>query len=317
MVAVVTSPPIHLHTLIDGFQFGSGTADVAFALQVLTAGLYLWGWRRLARRGRRWPAARAAAFLGGVLVLFIALVSGLASYDDSNFSAHVVQHMLLMMVAPPLLALGAPVTMALQASRRPVQSRLARILHTRGLVLLTAPLVIAPLYYASMWVDMQSSFYRYSLTHPFAHDASHVVMFSLGCLFWWPLVGLDELPRRPHPGVRLAMVALGMPFESFLAIALMNVSEPMAPNHTLADTHNGGSIFWIGAMSVTAVAILVAGAWWMRSEDREAVRADRRAQFSAAGADLYEPDDPWAAAWRARTGSVPVMRAAAERNRVP
>ena len=301
LVADAISPPIQLHTLLTGFRLGGGqdwSSDVALVLQVTAVTLYLTGVYRLRRRGRRWPVGRTVAFLSGVIVLFVALVSGLAAYDDTNFSAHVVQHLLLMMAGPPLLAMGAPLTLALQALPRRGQSRLARVLHSRPVGVATAPLVAATLYYSSMWVDMQSSFYPFSLRHPLAHDASHLVMFTLGCLFWWPVVGRDEMARRPHPAVRLAMIALGMPFESFLAIALMSVTSPVAPQHTLADTHNGGSIFWIGAMSVTAVAVLVAAAGWMRTDERDARRADRTDSEP-------DPDDAWAAAWRARTGSVP------------
>jgi len=303
-VADLISPPLHLHTLLTAFQLGgasSWSADLAFALQLSAAGLYLLGVRRLARRGRRWSVARTLAFMSGLVVLFVAVDSGLASYDDSNFTAHVLQHLLFMMVAPPLLSLGGPVTLALQALPRRSQSRLARALHSRTVRWATAPLLVASLYYASMWVAMESSFYPLSLRHPLVHDASHLAMFTLGCLFWWPVVGRDEIANRPHPGVRFAMLALGMPFESFLAIALMSVTSPVAPEHTLADTRAGGSIFWIGAMTVTAVAVLVAAVAWMRSDEREAVRADRRP--SAVPAD----DDAWAAAWQKRTGSVPVL----------
>ncbi|HET6875761.1 MAG TPA: cytochrome c oxidase assembly protein [Acidimicrobiales bacterium] len=229
-------PPLHLHRLLTDWQLSSWTASLALFFQLLAAGAYLLGVGRLRRRGRRWHAGRTAAFLGGLVLLAVAIESGLASYDDSLFGPHVVQHLVLMMIAPPLLSLGAPMTLALQASSAPTQRRLLRVLNSAPVQLLTNPLVAGGLYYGAMWVDLRSSFYPYSLAHPLAHDASHLVMFSLGCLFWWPLVAVDRLPHRPGYPVRLGMLVVGMPFEAFLGIALMSSHDSVAPQHTVADT---------------------------------------------------------------------------------
>jgi cytochrome c oxidase assembly factor CtaG len=298
LLGEVPSPPVTLHGLLAGFQFGDWTADLAFGFQVLAGALYLLGVRRLSRRERRWPAGRTLAFFSGLVVLFVALVSGLGSYDDSVFSVHVIQHLLIMMVAPPLLSLGAPITLALQASSRSAQTRLLRVLHSAPVVVLTMPLVAAPLYYLSMWADTETSLYPYSLTHPLAHSASHLVLFTFGCLFWWPVIGLDRLPRQPHRALRLFGLGLGMPAESFLGIALMSASRPIAPEHTLADTHTGGSLFWFLSMAVTAAAMMVIGSEWLRSEQRATERESRRQTPRPATA-------AWAAAWEARAGSPP------------
>jgi hypothetical protein len=84
------------------------------ALEGLLGAGYLLGVHRLAVRGRRWAPRRTASFLGGVLVLVIALQSGLASLDDI-FWVHVIQHLALMMVAPPLLVAGAPLVLGMAA----------------------------------------------------------------------------------------------------------------------------------------------------------------------------------------------------------
>lgn len=304
--ADLVSPPVQLHQLLAGWQFGDWTADVALCLQVASAAMYLWGVRRLAARGRRWSPWRVAAFLSGLATLFVALVSGLASYDNSVFTMDVIQHLLLMMVAPPLLSLGAPITLALQSGSRSVQTGLLRVLHSHPVVLLTAPLVAGGLYYTSMWADMESSFYPYSLTHPLIHDASHVVLFGLGCLFWWPATGVDRLPRQPNLGVRLAALGLGMPFESFLAIALMSAKQSFAPQETVTDLHNGGQVFWVGAMAITALAAGTVAWRWLAAEERAATRPGRSASATGATALTADPD-AWATAWLARTGSVPTM----------
>ncbi len=300
LLADVPSPPVHLHRLLSAWQVGAWAPDLALGWMVVVGAAYWAGVRRLRRRGRAWSRWRSGAFAAGLLALLVAADSGLASYDDSVFTLHIAQHLLIMMVAPPLLALGAPVTLALQASSRPVQSRLVRLLHNRLVGTATSPYLAAGLYYAAMWADLESAFYPYSLAHPLVHDASHLVMLGLGCLFWWPIIATDELPRRPSAGIRLATLFVGMPIEAFLGVALLMSGSPIAPQHTLADTQTGGAVFWVAAMFITVTAALVIGMQWVRTEERAGERADRR---SGPG-----PSGMWEAEWTRRTGSVPPTR---------
>ncbi|MHB1446583.1 MAG: cytochrome c oxidase assembly protein [Acidimicrobiales bacterium] len=299
VTADVVSPTVHLHVLLTAWQFGDWAADVAFGLQLAGLALYGLGVLRLRRRGRRWRSRRTLSFLAGVLVLMVALVSGLSSYDNSVFLIHISQHLLLMMVAPPLLALGAPVTLALQASGRTATARIIQLMRSRTAVLLASPMVAAGLYYGFMYLDLLSPFYHYSLVHPLVHDASHLAIFSLGCLFWWPILGVDRFPGRVHFGLRLASLGLGMPFEVFLGIALLSMRSPIAPQHSLADTHLGGGAFWVSTMTINFLAALVVLSQRMRQDERLAARLDR-------GGGSSEADhERWASAWMARTGAVP------------
>src|SRR5580693_1747929 len=139
---------------------------VAGSVLVASAAAYVWGVERLRRRGRSWPAARSASFAGGLAVLAVALCSGLAHYDTTVFSLHMVQHLLLAMAAPPLLALGAPVTLALQAGSRTVQRRLLAVLHSWPVAVITHPLVAWTLMGGSLVVLYFTSLYALSLRHP-------------------------------------------------------------------------------------------------------------------------------------------------------
>ncbi|HZT66500.1 MAG TPA: cytochrome c oxidase assembly protein [Acidimicrobiales bacterium] len=291
------SPPVHLHQLLTAWPLRSWATDVALAFQLAAAVLYGWGVRRLAARGRRWPAWRAISFGAGLLVTVLVVDSGFASYDTSVFTVHVIQHLVLMMVAPPLLALGGPVTLALQASKRPTQTRILRLLHARPLAVLTMPLVAAGLYYSAMYVDLGSSFYRLGLVHPLVHDVTHLVMFTLGYLYWWSVLGVDRTSRQLPLPLRLAGLVVGMPFEAFLGIALLSSRSSIAPQHTLSDTHTGGGAFWVLAMVITGAGAAVLIGQWMRQEERRAARDDRR--------PTPETSDTWVAAWTARTGSPP------------
>ena len=128
--------------------------DPGAAVLILGAGAaYAIGVRRLAVRGRRWPAGRTGLFAGGLGVVVLATQSGLARYDTILFSAHAAQHVLLGMLAPLLLALGAPITLALQAAHRPTQERLARALHHPVARVLVHP-VVAWLAYVAVMVGL-------------------------------------------------------------------------------------------------------------------------------------------------------------------
>lgn len=293
------SPPVHLHRLLTDWQWRFWPADVAFGVILAAAAGYLWGIRRLGARGRRWPVWRGASFGAGLVVMVIAVASGVASYDTTVFTVHVIQHLLLMMVVPPLLAMGAPATLALQASSRPTQTRLLRILHSSPVAVLSMPLVAAALYYSAMYVDLGSSFYRYSVVHPLVHDVSHLVMFSLGYLYWWSILGFDRTTRQLPLPVRVGGLVVGMPFEVFLGIALLSSRSSIAPQHTLSDTHAGGGAFWVLSMLVTGAGAGVLLVQWMRQEERRGAREDRRPPDAA-----RPDDDPWAAAW-ARAGGPP------------
>src|SRR6202020_3102642 len=130
-------PPFTLLEVLSRWQF----APVVTAFVVVAAGLYLWGVLRVRRRhpARPWPLYRTALFLGGLAVVVIATQSGIGSYDDVLFWDHMVQHLLLLMVAPPLLVLGQPATLLLHASRNPVHTWTKKLLRSRPAQWLTCP----------------------------------------------------------------------------------------------------------------------------------------------------------------------------------
>jgi len=113
-LADAISPSVSIHKLLTGWQTGY-LSLIALGIELAIAGWYVWSVRRLAKRGRRWSSWRTVSFLVGTLLVVIAVQSGLAAYDDEVFKMHVIQHLILMNFAPILYALGAPMTLALQA----------------------------------------------------------------------------------------------------------------------------------------------------------------------------------------------------------
>ncbi|HUI04368.1 MAG TPA: cytochrome c oxidase assembly protein [Acidimicrobiales bacterium] len=287
-LADVRSPAVRVHTLLTGFQHDP-LSVVALAVEVGLVVWYLGAVRRLARRGRRWSPWRTASFVGASALVMVAVQSGLAAYDDEVFTAHVVQHLLLMNLAPILFALSAPMTLALQAAGRPVQQRLLAVLHHRAVAFVTRPVFVAIVAYGTMIGYFLTPFYGLSLEHTWLHDLSHLHFLVSGCLFWWLVVGRDPSPWRLSHAAKLGLLAVGIPVNALLGLVLTGSRVSVAPAfHTVADTHRGGSVLWIVGELITLVSMAIVVYQWLQYEQREAIRADRRL-------DALEAAEAWRA----------------------
>jgi putative membrane protein len=254
---------------------------------VLAAGLYLWGVRELRARGDRWPAGRTVSWLaGGLGVVALATMSGLGAYDETLFSVHMVQHMLLSMVAPIFLALGAPVTLALRTLPGGGRRALLAVLHSRLAKVLTFPPVGWVLFVASPFALYLSGWYPATLEHVWLHELLHVHFLLVGCLFFWPLLGLDPLPGRvPHP-LRLLLVVSTVPVHAILGLTIMDSEELIAGAHYLglglswsdpaSDQRVGGGLLWASGDLIGLLMLGTVVVQWMRASEREAVRVDRK-----------------------------------------
>jgi putative copper resistance protein D len=259
------------------------TFDPVWAVVLAAAvALYVAGVRRLARRGRRWSPARTGAFAGAIAVLVIATQSGVARHDTDSFAAHMTQHLLLGMVAPVLLALSAPVTLALQALYRPAQRRLLRVVHSPVVGGLTHPVVGWALFGGTLFVLYLTPLFGLSLHNDFVHGAVHVHFLVVGCLFVWPLVGLDPVRRRLPHGARLLAVLLAVPVHAFLGLALLSAQEPLGDGPwSMADQRAGVAVLWgVGELLALAAAAVVF-VQWAAADERAAARADRAAERAA------------------------------------
>jgi putative membrane protein len=258
-------------------------------LLIITAGFYWLGVRRLSARGDRWPLGRSVGFAAGLLVIAVATVSGLAAYDDDLFGAHMVQHMLLSMVAPVLLALGAPVTLALRTLPPPGRARLLSLLHARLVRVLTFPLIPWLLFVGSPFALYFSGWYAATLDNRLLHELLHAHFLMVGCLFFWPMVGVDPLPGRASYPFRMLLLAATLPFHAFLGIAVMSVDDQgrglIAASHYLPlhglqgavfQQQVGGGALWASGDLVGLLFLAVVLTQWMRASEREAAREDRR-----------------------------------------
>lgn len=300
------SSTVNTHVLLTGIQTDP-LALLADIVEIAAVVFYLIGVRRLARRDRRWSPWATVAFLTGVLSVWIAVGSGLAAYDETNAVAHVIQHVLLMMVAAPLAALGKPITLATQASGRATQTCLVRVVRHPVVAAITFPVVGWFLYYGIMYgYFTDRGVYDYSISHPLFHDGSHLIFLVVGYIYWQPLIGGDPTRWRLAPPVRILAVFLGMPFEAFLGIAIRMATQPIDPINTLANTQAAGQTFWILAMLASGLCVAVIAIQWFIETDRQTAREDRRAlavaersQARAAQLGVQGIRDGWTVpAWR-------------------
>jgi len=280
--------PFTLKTLVTGWA----VEPVPLALTVVAGFLYWAGLRRLTGPPA-WPAGRTWAWYGGLAAAVLAIASPVDTYADVSFSTHMVQHVLLMFVAAPLLALGAPVTLALRAARPATRRRLILpVLHSRPVRVLTHPLVAMGLFMGTQYVTHLTGFYETALTSGAVHDLEHALYLGTALLFWWPVVGLDPAPRKMSHPVRIVYLVLMMPLEAFLALAILSghayphylaLPPPWGGANAVADLSSAGAFMWIaGDLSALIAGLLVAGAWLRRDQIRQRRIEDEEDRRAAA-----------------------------------
>ena len=294
--AVVPAPT--LRSVLLDWSFDPLVAAPLLALAVL----YLRGRRRILDRGQRWPVQRTGCFLGGLGVIALALQSPVERYDTALFSVHASQHLLLAMVAAPLLAMGAPITMLLMATSTPVRKRIVRVVHSLPVRIIGYPLVAWVVFTMTLYALYFSPLFDLSLRNEYVHDAIHLHFVAAGLLFWWPVVGIDPTRWRLHHLARVLFVFLMVPFHAFLGVAIMNSSHLLAPSlgefvrawgpTPLADQQAGGAIMWGAGDVISLVAVIAILASWATYEEKVAAREDRRiARERAARAEAARAAD--------------------------
>jgi putative membrane protein len=281
------SPPVTVGRLFGMWDMAPFPL-AAMVVELALAGWYVRAMRELRRRGRVWPWRRLVAFLSGLAAVAVALQSSVAVYVMTHFPAHITQHLLLMIVAPVLLALAAPVTLVLQWADRGLRRRLQRFLESRLLHVVTFPVVVFTLYYAVMWAFFTTPLIAIAMDHMWLMDLLNLSFLAGGILFWWPIAGLDPILHwKLSYGGKLLSLAIGIPFEAFLGIALTSQSVSPFRGYSLSSWTDGAQVLWgASEMLTTAAAGLVMYQWM-----RHSTRSDLRLQRSSATAPLASRSD--------------------------
>jgi cytochrome c oxidase assembly factor CtaG/putative copper export protein len=263
---------------------------------IVLAALYVAGVIRLRRRGDEWPVGRTSAWLLGCAVLLFTTSSGLGRYMPAMFSVHMAAHMLLSMLIPILLVLGAPTTLALRAL--PTAGRgnppgprewLLIGLHSRWSRFFTHPVVATLMFVAGFYGLYFGGIFDAAVSHHAAHLLMNLHFLMSGYLFYWVAIGVDPTPRAVPPLAKIGMVFASIPLHAFFGVVLMGMPEILGerfyrslqlPWHTdlIGDQHLGGSIAWAAGEVPLVVVLLALLIQWQRSDERTAVRQDRAAE---------------------------------------
>ena len=274
---VVPTEPPSVANLLLGWSFDP--------LVWLPSIVVLLAWRMAVRRvNRAHPAnpvapKRTWSWVAGVVVLLVALDSGIATYDTTLFSVHMVQHLLLTLVAPPLLLYAGPIVLLLRVSSAATRRRwILPVLHSRPVRFLSFPVVSWLLFAGVMWGSHFSGLFDVALENEWAHRFEHALYLFAALLFWWPVVGPDPSPWRMGPSVRVMYAGMQMPQNTFLALAIYAAATPLYPHYVttvrswgptpLEDQQAAGGIMWLGGDLLFLAAIILLVHAWIQDDER-------------------------------------------------
>lgn len=284
--------PPGLGTILGQWRF-----DLVIGLaSVIVLALYLWGVVVLRRRGIDWPVGRTVAWVLGCVTLFLTTSSGLGMFMMGMFSMHMVGHMLLSMLAPVLLVLGGPFTLALRAL--PAAGRgnppgprewLVEFINNPVSEFLTNPVVATIQFVVGFYVVYFAGVYEPLVSNHLGHVFMNVHFLISGYLFYWVIIGVDAAPRHHSPVYRLVVLIGSLPFHAFFGVMLMNVDSvlgetwyrniglPWVPD-LLRDQFVGGAVAWAAGEVPLLIVMVALSVQWLGSDRREASRQERQAE---------------------------------------
>ena len=294
--------PFGFQAVVTVWQF----APIVTAIVVIFAALYIWGVVRVARRhpARPWPAWRTGMFLGGLAVVVLATESGIGSYDDVLYWDHMVQHLMLLMVAPPLLIFGQPVTLLLHASRNPLHNWAKRLVRSRVASFLTWPVFGCAAYAIAVLGAHLTGVANLVESNQVVHNAEHALFLVIGYLFFLPILGREPIRWRLSYPVRFIILVLIMPVDTFTGL-MLGYGSPGTPGipqgpapawapAPLSDLHTGGAVMWIGGDGIMFGLMMLVFLMWSL-DDRAAtsghgwLEAARRASMAGLVAGQHGP----------------------------
>ncbi|RKR74427.1 cytochrome c oxidase assembly protein [Frondihabitans australicus] len=273
----------------------------AFALALLVG--YLVGVAALRRRGDRWPLGRTLLWTAGVVTVLVMTATGFDGYGMELFSVHMLQHMVVNMLSPILLTLGAPVTLLLRAlparprGRRSARRLLLAVLHSRAVAVVTHPAVTLALFLGSLYGLYFTPLFDDLMRTMWGHNLMLVHFLAVGMLYFWGVVGVDPSPSRgraalpvSRPVLRIIELAVTVPFHAFFGVVVMMSTTLIVGFYRhgvpgwgidpLHDQQTGGGIAWGFTEIPTLIVLGVLFAGWQAQDARHTRRADRRAALT-------------------------------------
>ena len=302
VAGIATPPPPNLWRLVSLYDPDA----LMIGVLVTAVALYIRGVIILTRRGDKWPVGRTVAFALGISAIDYATSGGLGVYAKFSFEYHMIAHMLLGMVAPIGIVLGAPITLALRtlpqgrtSEERGVRGTLIALLHSKPAAVFTNPASALAFFDGSLFVLYMTPLFGNLMQSHLGHLVMSVHFLLAGILFFHVIIGIDPNPRKVPHIVRIVILFAAMSIHAFFAVALISTSTLLDQGYfaslqtpwnldLLADQHAGGSVAWAMGEIPILLALVATFIQWMRDDSRETKRIDRNeARLAAMG----EPDE--------------------------
>lgn len=253
---------------------------------------YLWGVYRLHKRGDKWPVHRTVLWVIGCLAFFWLTSGALNVYQFYFFSWHMLQHMMLGMLVPVLLAPGAPITLAMRAIKprrdgtRGAREWMLDIVHSKYMSFISSPLMASAIFVLSMWVFYYTPMVEWAMVNHLGHIWMVFHFTAAGYLWVSMLLGVDPQPKAAPFALRILLMLITMAFHAFFGLSIMVNQTLIAPEYfgalgngvdAIADQTTGGGIAWSVGEIPTLILAVVLVVLWAKSDEREAKRLDRKA----------------------------------------
>jgi len=246
------------------------------ALALLLGVSAAWYLANARRPPARIPGWRIASFAGGLGAILLALGPPIDTMAGRTLTAHMVQHLLLTSVAAPLIVLGRPVTLLLKVGATRPWAR--AVVRSRAFGVLTHPVVAWVAFVGTMYASHLGPLYEAALESPAWHAAEHSLFLATALLFWLPVAGETPAPNRLGHGARLLYVALAMPADGFLALAIFSAGRVLYPAYAgtdaLRDQQAAAALLWIVGDLVFLVALILAAVAWKADEEARQRRSE-------------------------------------------
>jgi putative copper resistance protein D len=281
-------PPTAMNVIL-----GWKVEPLFLGMAILGIGLYVAGVVKLRRRGDKWPLLQTASWIVGWLFVVWATNAGVATYAMVSLKWHMISHMVMSMVAPILLALSSPMTLALRAlpathgPRRGAREWLVWAMHTPVAKFVTHPLWALFVFTIGLYGLYYTSLFSWLMTSHIGHVAMQLHFLAAGYLFSWVVIQTDPLPRDLPHYQRLLLALVAAILHSFFAVPIMmsdtafgydwySQVQPPWLTDLVQDTRDAGGIAWGIAEIPTLLLVLAVSVQWARDDTREAKRRDRR-----------------------------------------
>lgn len=244
----------------------------------------------LSRRGVRWPLPRTLSWVAGSLLTLAVTATGIEGYGMTLMSVHMAEHMVLAMMAPILLLLGDPLTLALRVlpvrgPRSRPRRLLVKLLSSTALRFLTSAPVRWLIFLSGLYGMYFTPVFDHLMTTVWGHNLMLVHFLATGLLFFGPVLQAGPWPARRPAGLRLIEAFASTPFHAFFGIALMMAAHPVVDYFKspppgwqvdiLADENIAGGIAWASSELPTFIVIAVLFVQWVHTEHRLEARAAR------------------------------------------